>query len=286
MIVTAAAEPVQPGMVATSQTFGSMVNPHPHVHGIASRGGWTNDGRWIPVPWVDPTQAELLFQHKVLSLLRDANLIDQQRIDLLLSWKRTGFSVHNSVTVDPEDPGATERLIRYIMRSPVSLQRLEFEHDAGYVQLRAKGSSDDGFAHHLEQLDPHEAVARILVQIPEPNKHLIHYYGHYASAARARRKRDAVEAQAVPLALPLTSETTSDERKAARKRWAALIRHIYQVDPLVCPRCGGMLKIIAFITELRVIRAILAAVRRSCTSSTARSPRPPPPARAAVDDVH
>lgn len=33
---------------------------------------------------------------------------------------------------------------------------------------------------------------------------------------------------------------------------------IYEVLPLVCPKCGGEMKIIAFITEPRVIREILA----------------------------
>jgi hypothetical protein len=44
-----------------------------------------------------------------------------------------------------------------------------------------------------------------------------------------------------------------------------------------------MMKIIAFITEPRVIRAILDSLRR--TLSTAGSRHPPPPARPAVDSV-
>ncbi len=32
-----------------------------------------------------------------------------------------------------------------------------------------------------------------------------------------------------------------------RRRWAALIKYIYQADPLLCPQCGGTMKIIAFI---------------------------------------
>ena len=83
----------------------------------------------------------------------------------------------------------------------------------------------------------------------------------------------------------VASEPDSAERKAARKRWANLIRHIYEVDPLVCPRCGGMMKIIAFITEPRVIRAMLDSVRPSGTPSTAGSRHPPPPARPAADGV-
>ena len=47
------------------------------------------------------------------------------------------------------------------------------------------------------------------------------------------------------------------DRRALRRSWAQLIRLIYEVDPLVCPRCGGLMRIIAFITELRVIGKIL-----------------------------
>ncbi len=45
--------------------------------------------------------------------------------------------------------------------------------------------------------------------------------------------------------------------RALRRRWAELLRRIYEVDPLVCPRCGETMRIIAFITEPRVITKIL-----------------------------
>jgi hypothetical protein len=46
------------------------------------------------------------------------------------------------------------------------------------------------------------------------------------------------------------------------------------------------MKIISFITEQGVIRAILDSVRRTPTPSTAGSLHPPPAARPAVDGVH
>ena len=133
-------------------------------------------------------------------------------------------------------------------------------------------------------------MARIIAQLPEPRKHLVHYYGHYANASRAKRAREAASGQASQRATTsangsVASEADSPERKAARKRWADLIRHIYEVDPLLCPRCGGTMKIIAFITERQVIRAILASVRRGGTPSAAGSRHPPPPARPAAEGV-
>jgi len=42
-----------------------------------------------------------------------------------------------------------------------------------------------------------------------------------------------------------------------RRSWARLIRQVYEVDPLVCARCGGAMKIIAVIERPAVIRQIL-----------------------------
>jgi hypothetical protein len=42
--------------------------------------------------------------------------------------------------------------------------------------------------------------------------------------------------------------------------WAVLIARIYEVFPLVCPICGGPMRIIAFITYSADIRQIAALV--------------------------
>ena len=49
-----------------------------------------------PVPYLDATSAQLLFRHKVIAFLRDEGLLTKERIELLLSWQNTGFSVHHS----------------------------------------------------------------------------------------------------------------------------------------------------------------------------------------------
>jgi hypothetical protein len=38
-------------------------------------------------------------------------------------------------------------------------------------------------------------------------------------------------------------------RKVCRSRWAALIKKVYEVDPLKCPKCGGQMRIISFIEK-------------------------------------
>jgi hypothetical protein len=51
--------------------------------------------------------------------------------------------------------------------------------------------------------------------------------------------------------------------------WAALIARIYEVLPLLCPNCGGQMRIIGFITYSADIRHILgkSGTRRSRRAS-------------------
>jgi hypothetical protein len=39
--------------------------------------------------------------------------------------------------------------------------------------------------------------------------------------------------------------------------WAVLLARIYEVLPLLCPACGGLMRIVSFITDPPVVIAIL-----------------------------
>ena len=69
------------------QTFGSLLQPHPDAHCLASRGLWTTDGQWIPVPYIDTNAAEKLFRFKILRFLKRKGLLDDERIELLDSFR-------------------------------------------------------------------------------------------------------------------------------------------------------------------------------------------------------
>lgn len=113
----------------------------------------------------------------------------------------------------------------------------------------------------VEKIDALEFLARVITQIPEPRRQLLFYYGHYANVVRGRRKMSQPEEQTShPHGDGDPQEdgpTLSPARKQAlRRRWADLIRGVFELDPLVCP-CGGSFRIVAFITQPFVIRKIL-----------------------------
>lgn len=141
LMAAAVGEPTfRPGMVAVVQTYGDMLGWHAHVQAIATRGGWDHEGRFVPMPFVSTAAAERLFRHKVITLLRDAELLSQERIELFMSWRHSGFSAHNAVTVPPEDIEGIERLARYLLRAPVALERLRVDEHARTVYYRPKGA--------------------------------------------------------------------------------------------------------------------------------------------------
>jgi len=41
------------------------------------------------------------------------------------------------------------------------------------------------------------------------------------------------------------------------KSWSQLIKKVYEVDPLRCPRCGGEMKIISFIRAIYYFKLVL-----------------------------
>ena len=58
-------------------------------------------------------------------------------------------------------------------------------------------------------------------------------------------------------ALPITPMPVPPKSAAAHYLWAALIAHIYEFFLLLCPLCGGQMRLIALITHSADIRQIL-----------------------------
>ena len=156
---------------------------------------------------------------------------------------RSGFSVHNSVRAGIDDRAGLERLARYLIWPPVSLDRLDLDESTGTATYRVKRSAKAESAGQevMKTFDPRDLLARVLMHVAEPKAHLIRYYGEYAQAAQARRRRDDE-----PLEHgrehrkegdgPQDDLLTRAERRAQRREWAQLIRRIYEVDPPLCAR--------------------------------------------------
>ncbi len=146
----------------------------------------------------------------------------------------------------------------------VNLSRLRYHPESGLLIYEPKAGHD---VDDSEPIDPLEFIARVLIHIPEPKKHLVHFYRTYANRVRSSTPSvcDSAQKQA--------EDEPSPPRRALRKRWSELIYKIYEVDPLTCRQCGNQMKIVAFITEPAVICRILA--HRKYKASRQRAPPQP-----------
>ena len=61
-----------------------------------------------------------------------------------------------------------------------------------------------------------------------------------------------------------------------------LIKRVYEIDPLACPRCGGQMKVVAFI-ELPQ-RDVIEKILRHCGLWHPSTPRAPPAGDGSVHD--
>jgi Putative transposase len=154
--------------------------------------------------------------------------------------------------------------------------------DKDLVYRCAKQHSEPGGDRRTEQrgaradeltLTPLELINRIAALVPPPRTHRHHYYGALAPNSPLREAVTAL-AQAASSQLvkvpsepataggnvPTQSEPAPLSRSAAQYLWAVLIARIYEVFPLLCPLCGGQMRIIAFITHSADIRHMLSHI--------------------------
>ena len=144
-----------------------------------------------------------------------------------------------------------------MIRPLLSMERLSFEEKEGEEE---------------ERMDYLEFIARVTSHIPDKGQVMVRCFGLYANAHRGKvRKSEEAAGKFVII--------EEESRKIPRQGWAEMIRKVYEVDPLVCPECGGRMKIIAFITDYSVLDRIINHLKLPFIAD-----KPPPP-RIALQEV-
>ena len=238
-------EPV-PGAVIAVQTFGDFLGFNPHCHILLTDGCFYGDKRMFRVaPPLELKKLEAIFRHKVFKMLLKKGKITEEMVRMINTWRHSGFNVFCGNRISPNDDTAMENLARYIIRASFSQERMSYLEKEGTVVYRAKNGKDPKTFPALEWL------AAMCSHIPNRGEQMVRYYGYYSNVARGKRKEAGTDN-----IIPCMTESVANN-KALRKNWARLIQKIYEVDPLVCPHCNGTMRIISFIEDGHLIRAIL-----------------------------
>lgn len=83
-------------------------------------------------------------------------------------------------------------------------------------------------------------IARVTSYIPDKGLLMVRYYGLYSNAHRGKMRK--AQQAANPFLI-----IEQEESFVPSKGWAQMIRKVYEVDPLLCPRCGGRIRVISFL---------------------------------------
>jgi len=263
-----------PGAVIAVQTFGDLLGFNPHCHIILTDGCfYGNKGMFRVAPPLELKKLEMIFRHKVFRMLLNKGKITKEMIAMLSAWKHSGFQVFCGNRISPKDETAMENLARYIIRASFSQERMLYLEKEGTVVYRSKAISgrQSGNGKDQKTFPALEWLAAMCSHIPNRGEQMVRYYGYYSNVARGKRKETGTDD-----VIPCMIEPV-ENNKALRKNWARLIQKIYEVDPLVCPKCKGTMRIISFIEDVQIIREILTHLGLWLVRS-----RPPPKMHHAV----
>ena len=107
---------------------------------------------------------------------------------------------------------------------------------------------------------------------------MVRYYGSYSHRYRGRARRlKALEGEGpaageAPRATPAEPGSPTARRRSS---WARLLKKVFEVDPLLCPRCRVEMKVVAWITDTEAIDTILSHRRRAGLESPFDARAPP-----------
>jgi len=169
-----------------------------------------------------------------------------------------GFSLHAATHIHENDRLGLERLCRYGARGAITLARLA-ELPDGRVSYHMKRPLPDGRTHLV--LTGMELLRKLAPLIPPPRFHLQRFHGVLAPNAKLRPLVVPVPPPVSTVAIveetifdtPVVKTTSSPYRMD----WAAALKKVWGFDVLACGRCGGRLRIVAFIEKPSVVKAIL-----------------------------
>ena len=111
------------------------------------------------------------------------------------NWHHSGFHVYCGDAISQFDSQGIERLAEYVVRAPISQERMVYiapqQSKDALAKVVYKGKHD-GITETFTALD---WLARLVTHIPNKGEQLVRYYGYYSNKAIGLRKKVETEEQ-------------------------------------------------------------------------------------------
>jgi hypothetical protein len=269
---------------------------------------------FLPCRPITPDDLAALTQRVRRRLIRwykRRGFLDAEAAADLLAWNPSGFSIDASVRISLDDRDVPsfyknlEHLVRYCARPAFAMEHLAVidGRDGKAPQVRytlarhkrgqwigpgrtQKSTTPD--RQGVVNLSPTDLLDRLADLVPPPRKHRHRYHGVFAphhplrplvtamAIGNVGSKATAERGQAGQPAGDADRQSQTRSHDTSRIAWAKLLAKIAETFPLVCPVCGGDIRLIAFIIDPGPIRKILTHVGEPVEPPPVSPARGPP----------
>ncbi len=220
---------------------------------------------------------------KLGQVVADGFLLPETPIVGVRNVQMKGYSLHANVAVHANDREGLERLAGYLARGPIATKRLSVLQDGRLAYALRRPWRDGTMAIALTK---REFLERLAAQVPRPREHLTRYAGvlapNHAMRSRVCRDRESVREeereqtrrrliarmQEAVMGQPSQAVVSCEPLPSGTWKWADLLRRVFKLDILECPKCGERCKVLAVLTDPFVVSKFLEAVGESSETPT------------------
>jgi Putative transposase/Transposase zinc-binding domain len=221
------------GYIVVIQTHGRNGQYNPHLHIIATSGGWDQQARqWMHLDYVPYPLLRKKWQWHLLTMLRQMGKTPEMRrlVDTCYTRYREGFVTNvQKGDVPARYQSLATYLAKYVVSPPISLRRID-RYDGHQVTYHYRSHKSEQV--ERETVEVYTCIGRMIQHVFPKGFQRIRYYGVQATKTFATIKHMIQEALAkvqgiVKGAIKIIAPMTSRQR--------------YQQstgrDPLRCPHC-------------------------------------------------
>jgi hypothetical protein len=158
----AAGRSLRCAMVSSHQTFGEFGVWHPHWHSIVLEGGFDRHYCFFFIPLGATAALTEIWRRSVVALFLDNGLLNPDFARKILGWEHSGFSIEGGTRI--QDQPTREALCQYIVRAPLSLQRIRWDEQQDIVTW---SSSPSGFFKgRIRRCSSMDFIAQVNMELP------------------------------------------------------------------------------------------------------------------------
>lgn len=259
------------GYIVVIQTHGRNGQYNPHLHCIATSGGWDQRARrWVHLDYVPYAMLRKKWQWHLLTMLRQMVKTAEinRLVDACYRRYRNGFVTNvQKGDVPSRYQSLATYLAKYVVSPPISVRRID-RYDGQQVTYHYRSHTTERV--ERETVDVCIFIGRMVQHVFPKGFKRVRYYGVQATKTFEKIKRMIHEALAKVQGL-VKGAIKIIAAQSYRERYQASTGR----DPLICPHCKaemGLWKI--WHPKYGVIYDELAAMRRGKYASQAERADP------------